>query len=158
MLHSVKGHQGFESCASHQASGHGHRLTFFSSLHLAQVWCREAGEMVFSWAVQSSHARTVSEISSAGITSRMCPPQELLAASTLEEGVIHSSSSRLTQSLQLFFWPSWKSLGSRLLINVTVVAQKSQCARYFRGAKKEAIPIPNSLQSNQAGQGKIRRK
>lgn len=158
MLHSVKGHQGFESCASHQAPGHGHRLTFFSWLHWAQVRCRESGEMVSV----RHYGQTMQGWSHRDFFSRH---HILHVSSARAAGSFHSgrrSDSFFQQQTYTvpaaFFWPSWKSFGSRVLIHVTVVAQKSQCARYFRGAKKEAIPIPNSFQSNQTGQGKIRRK
>lgn len=55
--------------------------------------------------------------------------------------MIHASRSRLTQSLQVFFQPSWNSLDSRLEIHITVAARESLCARYFAGTKKEAVPV-----------------
>lgn len=102
--------------------------------------CSRVGEVIsvkqlLAKRVQSGRdfvSRQQSKVRGVGV----CPPQELLAASSLEEVVIHSSRSRLTQSLQLFSWPSWNSLDSRLVIHITVVARKSLCAMYFRGTKK----------------------
>lgn len=71
---------------------------------------------------------------------RSAPCRCVCASSTRAAGSLHSgrsSDSFLQQQahtlLQPCSWPSWKSLYSRLVIRITVVAQKSPCAMYFRG-------------------------